>query len=44
LWNEVKPCIEAIRKFPERVMALIRELFPLAPERVEQREIRQPEN
>jgi uncharacterized coiled-coil DUF342 family protein len=28
LWAEVKPYIEAIRKFPERMLAFVRTLFP----------------
>jgi myosin heavy subunit len=43
LWNEVKPFIEAIRKFPQKLKDFIITLFPQVHSREKQREIAQPQ-
>jgi flagellar biosynthesis chaperone FliJ len=42
LWNEVKPFIDAIRKFPQKMLEFVKTLFPQVRAKERTREIAQP--
>jgi chemotaxis protein histidine kinase CheA len=44
LWNEVKPFIEAIRKFPQKMLEFVKSLFPQVHSREKEHEIAQPQH